>query len=40
MDALIAPMCTEVIASFERDPESQATVTVVFVENAVAVIDP
>ena len=38
--ALMAPMCTEVIASFEREPESKATVTVVFVENAVAVIDP
>ena len=33
-------MCTEVIASSERDPESQATVTVVLVEKATAVIDP
>ena len=30
----------EVIASFERDPESQATLTVVFDENELDVIDP
>ena len=40
MDALIAPMCTEVIDSLDKDPESQATVTVVLVEKATAVIDP
>ena len=33
-------MCTEVIDSLAKDPESQATVTVVLVEKAVAVIDP
>jgi len=33
-------MCTEVIASSDNDPESQPIVTVVFVENDVAVIDP
>ena len=33
-------MCTEVIDSSEREPESQETVTVVLVEKATAVIDP